>query len=255
MRDIAPIYAMQGNHTVPIDLNFNSWGNSKYREPRPGDRLASLASHLFGPCVYSAPFVGEGGALTVDGSGVVYTTKSCLLHKERNPNISQSEIEQALIKLGASKIVWLEGDEYEIITNGHVDGYVLPTESGDVLVQTADAECAPATRSADINVIRSILHQTNPTASVVLTSPPQNFERRNSMFAGSYLNVYTPNGAVIMPAFGDVVRDFGAQRAMRTAFPEREVNVVSINSLASGGGGVRCLVQPVPASPSRPLAA
>lgn len=38
MRDIAPIYAMRGNHAVPIDLNFNSWGNSEYRESRPGDR-------------------------------------------------------------------------------------------------------------------------------------------------------------------------------------------------------------------------
>jgi agmatine deiminase len=250
MRDIAPIYAMRGNHAVPIDLNFNGWGNSEYREPRPGDRLASVASHLFGPCVFSAPFIAEGGAFAVDGSGVVYTSKSCLLHKKRNPNLNQSEIEQALMKLGASKVVWLEGDQDEMITNGHVDGYVLPTDSGDVLIQTADHERNVSTRSADIGVIRSVLNQTNPKGSVVLVSPPENLKRRGPMFAGSYLNVYTPNGAVIMPAFGDEVRDFGARQAIRAAFPKREIIVVSINSLASGGGGVRCLVQPVPLVPS-----
>jgi agmatine deiminase len=248
MRDITPIYAMRGNHAVPIDLNFNGWGNSEYREPRPGDRLASVASHLFGRCVFSAPFIAEGGAFAVDGSGVVYTSKSCLLHKKRNPNITQSEIEQSLIKLGASEVVWLEGDEDEMITNGHVDGYVLPTESGDVLVQTADHERNVSMRSADIDVIRSVLHQTNPKGSVVLVSPPQNSQRRDPMFAGSYLNVYTANGAVIMPAFGDEARDYEAQQAIRTAFPEREIIVASINSLASGGGGIRCLVQPVPFS-------
>ena len=61
------------------------------------------------------------------------------------------------------------------------------------------------------------------------------------MFAGTYLNLYTPNGAVVMPAFGDTE----AERAVRTAFPEREINVLRIDLLASGGGGMRCLVQPV----------
>jgi len=251
MRDIAPIYALRGNHAAPIDLNFNSWGNSEYREPRPGDRLASVASHLFGPCVFSAPFIAEGGAFAVDGSGVVYTSRSCLLHKKRNPNLSQSEIEQALMKLGASKIVWLEGDEDEMITNGHVDGYVLPTESGDVLVQTADHERNVPTRSADIGVIRSVVHRTNPGGSVVLVSPPRNLKSRDPIFAGSYLNVYTPNGAVIMPAFGDALRDAEAERAIRAAFPGREINVLRIDSIATGGGGVRCLVQPVPSSYER----
>lgn len=248
MRDIVPIYAMQGGCAVPIDLNFNGWGNSAYRQARPGDRLAGLAAHLFGPSAFVAPFVGDGGAFVVDGNGVVYASKSCLLHKNRNPAIGQSEIERGLVDLGASEVVWLEGDSDEAITDGHADGYVLPAESGDVLVQTADHEGNIVSRSADIDAIRSVLQRTKQKGSVVLVSPPRCPKRRNSIFAGSYLNVYTPNGAVIMPAFGDEERDFEAGQAIRAAFPNREIVVVSINSLASGGGGVRCLVQPVPES-------
>jgi agmatine deiminase len=207
---------------------------------------------LFGPSVISAPFIAEGGAFAVDGSGVVYTSKSCLLHKKRNPNISQNEIEEALIKLGASRVLWLEGDEDEVITNGHVDGYVLPTESGDVLVQTAGGEyTASSTRSGDIEVIRRFLREANPKARLALISPPRQKKSPGTMFASTYLNVYTPNGAVIMPAFGDPLRDAEAQRAMLTVFPKREITVLRIDSLASGGGGVRCLVQPVPRSPSQ----
>lgn len=249
MRDIAPIYAMRGNHAVPIDLNFNSWGNSEYREPRPGDRLASLASHLFGTCIYSAPFIAEGGAFVVDGSGAVFTSRSCVLHKNRNPNTPQSEIEQALINLGATKVIWLEGDKDELITNGHADGYVLPTASGDVLVQMVDSECNESARSADVSVIRSTLNRASSSGSVVLVSSPRIKKRRGSMFAASYLNVYTPNGAVIMPVFGDALRDRDAEQAIHAAFPQREINSLRIDTLAGGGGGIRCLVQPVPFYP------
>lgn len=249
MRDIAPIYAMRGNSAVPIDLNFNSWGNTKYREPRPGDRLASVGSHLFGACIYSAPFIAEGGAFVIDRSGAVFTSKSCLLHKNRNPNAPQSEIEQAVLNLGATKVVWLEGDEDELITQGHADGYVLPTETGDVLVQMVDSERNESARSADISIIRSTLHQANSGGRVVLVSPPRSKKRRSSMFAASYLNVYTPNGAVIVPMFGDALRDRAAKQAIHAAFPEREINSLRIDTLAGGGGGIRCLVQPVPFCP------
>lgn len=246
MRDIAPIYVMLDGDAVPIDLNFNSWGNSEYREARPGDRLAAVAGPLFGSQTLSAPFVAEGGAFTVDEDGFVYTTKSCLLSESRNPIIQQTDIERGLIQLGASKVVWLEGDFDEMITNGHVDGYVLPTETGEVLVQTAPHGGDKATRAADIDRIQSVLDQKGTGASVHLVSPPDHLPRREQMFAGSYMNVYTPNGAVIMPIFGDSQRDAEAERAIRAGFPTREVHTVTINSIASGGGGVRCLVQPVP---------
>src|SRR5262245_49188443 len=31
MRDIAPIFALEGNKVVAIDLNFNAWGNTRDR--------------------------------------------------------------------------------------------------------------------------------------------------------------------------------------------------------------------------------
>ena len=64
----------------------------------------------------------EGGAIDVNGAGALLTTESCLLNKNRNPNLSREEIEQRLRDyLGVRDILWLgdgiAGDD----TDGHID--------------------------------------------------------------------------------------------------------------------------------------
>ena len=136
MRDIAPIYAMHGTQRVPIDLNFNGWGSTEHRRSRAGDRLAGVAQHLFGTNVIHAPFVAEGGAFVVGSDQLVFTTRSCLLNRSRNPYLSEQQIEAGLLRLGAKKVIWLRGDEKEKITAGHIDGYLLPTEFREGPVST-----------------------------------------------------------------------------------------------------------------------
>src|SRR5205814_2975951 len=72
--------------------------------------------------VFYPSMILEGGSIEVNGAGALLTTESCLLNKNRNPNLSREEIEQRLRAfLGVSDIFWLgdgiEGDD----TDGHVD--------------------------------------------------------------------------------------------------------------------------------------
>jgi agmatine deiminase len=105
----------------------------------------------------NAKFVAEGGAFVVARNGIVFTTRSCLLNKNRNPQLSEADIEQELVVLGARKVIWLNGDDGESITSGHVDGYLLPSVSGELLVQVCENNdpCAKA-RSADIAILRGL---------------------------------------------------------------------------------------------------
>jgi len=64
--------------------------------------------------------------------------------------------------------------------------------------------------------------------------------------ACSYVNSYVANGAVIAPCFGDPQRDEAAIAALAKAFPDRKIETLRIDHLASGGGGIRCLAQPMP---------
>ena len=100
MRDIAPLYIVRGSEVIPLDLNFNGWGAPKLRPQRPGDRLAGTARNLFGGEMINAGFVAEGGAFVVGRDGVVFTTRSCLLHRNRNPQLNETDIECELLRFG-----------------------------------------------------------------------------------------------------------------------------------------------------------
>lgn len=250
MRDIAPTFALRGNDIAAIDWNFNSWGATSQRPARSGDKVATEAAVIFGGVRVSASFVAEGGAFVTDGKGTIITTRSCLLNKNRNPDVTAGQIEQGLAEFGGRHVIWLDGNPREPITSGHIDGYVMFGESGEVLVEdiSGDDRVGDNIRMRDIETLRSSVDGEGKPLRVRVVAPPREkyWASRSALFAPAYLNAYVANGAVITGRFGDLERDSLAQLTLGHAFPGREVRMIDINHIAAGGGGVRCLTQPVP---------
>src|SRR6266498_1783578 len=104
-----------------VDWNYNAWGN-KY-PPFDLDEVApTRVAEILDVPVFYPGMILEGGAIDVNGAGALLTTESCLLNKNRNPNLSREEMEQRLRDfLGVKEILWLgdgiEGDD----TDGHID--------------------------------------------------------------------------------------------------------------------------------------
>jgi agmatine deiminase len=71
--------------------------------------------------------------------------------------------------------------------------------------------------------------------------------RQRPLFAGTYLNLFITRKAVLTARFGDRKQDLGAERQLRELFPNREIRMLEIDTILNGGGGIRCLTQPVPA--------
>jgi agmatine deiminase len=265
MRDIAPTFAIKTNgaseEVVAIDWNFNSWGGTKDRSPRTGDALGRNAEALFGFPRISASFVGEGGALITDGAGTVVTTRSCLLNPNRNPFRDadrEAAIEADLARFGVRRVVWLEGDPCEPITSGHVDGYVLLAPNGVVLVEGGDPGSeTPRWREHDIAALEAAVNANGARFEVRRVLPPREnvvresgrtyWKKYSRFFAPCYLNAYVANGAVIGASFGAEERDELARQELARAFPGREVVLLDIDAIATGGGGIHCLTQPIPA--------
>jgi agmatine deiminase len=257
MCDIAPTFAWHGNghkqELAAIDWNFNGWGGTKDRLARPGDQLARAASSIFGVPRISTGFVGEGGALVTDGQDTLIATRSCLLNPNRNP-VRQGEdrqhmIEMELSKLGIRRMIWLKGDPHEPIISGHTHGYVLCAPEGAVLVEAIDdsVESLPW-REHDIALLENACDANGRNLKVVRVFAPRRryWNGDSETFATNYLNAYVTNGAVICGQFGDVERDEEAKNALAKAFPPREIVMLRIDNIASGGGGVHCLTQPMP---------
>jgi agmatine deiminase len=195
--------------------------------------------------------VAEGGAFVTDGKGTVITTGSCLLNKNRNSDLTASQIEQGFAGFGARHLIWLEGNSKEPITSGHVDGYAIFGESGKVLVEDISGidRITDSMRMRDIETLRSSRDAEGKPLGVRIVAPPRPkfWASKSALFAPAYLNAYVANGAVIAGRFGDPERDELAQLALRHAFPGHEVRMIAINHIAAGGGSIRCLTQPVPA--------
>jgi agmatine deiminase len=257
MRDIAPTLAIGQlcgkREIVAIDWNFNGWGGSE-KAMRGGMRPADVISDIAGVACIRANFSAEGGALIFDGRGTAITTRSCLLNPNRNPIKRgldrQQWISNDLRRFGIERTIWLEGDPSEYVTSGHVDGYVLLAPGGRALVEVIydDDTEAPMWRDHDIEILNAADVDSVQRSKIVKIAAPRfrYWKKRSESFAPAYLNAYVANGAVVGARFGDTERDDAARAALEKAFPGRAIVLLEIDHLAEGGGGIRCLTQPMP---------
>ena len=247
LRDSGPIFVLgdDGSRTG-VHFQFNGWGG-KFA-PWNGDEAAGAwLADRHGDAAEEAPLVLEGGSIAIDGEGVLLTTEQCLLHPNRNPDLSREEIEAALRqRLGATRIVWLgEGLVEDRDTDGHVDLIASFCGPGRALLQVvpegnsnfdACEENRRRAQAAGIDVV-----ELDQLAYVEVAGEP---------IAVSYLNHYVCNGAVIVPV-AQSEDDEPALAMIGSAFPGREVVAVPGRVLAYGGGGPHCITQQVPARGSR----
>ena len=150
VRDTGPTFVV--NRSVGerrgVDWVFNAWGGldgGLYFPWAHDDLVAAKVCDLERAPRYRAPFVLEGGSIHVDGEGTCITTEECLLHPNRNPDLTRREIEALLVEyLGVEKVIWIPRGVHGDETDGHVDNLACFTRPGRVLLTWTEA---PATRS------------------------------------------------------------------------------------------------------------
>jgi len=216
--------------------------------------------------VYTAPFVLEGGAIHVDGEGTLYTTEECLLHPNRNPNLTKEQIEEYLKDyLAIEKIIWLPHGLHQCDeTNGHIDNLLHVVRPGEVaLTWTDDVSddlyrfCREAmdvltteqdAKGRSVRVYKlpapGPLYRTKEESSGIdFTDGMARGE--GERLAGSYANFLISNQAVIFPML-DEKYDLEAQQVLQEAFPDYEIIGVPTREIVLGGGNIHCITQQVP---------
>jgi agmatine deiminase len=243
LRDSGPVFAHAPDGSRhALCFTFTGWGGSF----TPFDRDATIAPRLatrLGAPAYDVGIAGEGGALAVDGAGLVVTTERCLLNPNRNPDRSRSEIEAVLKRaMGAENVVWLaDGIAEDEGTDGHVDNVVAFFAPGRCLLQGCDDVDNPNHAIARAN--RKALERAGVEVTEVPVLPYAVVD--GITVPVPYVNLYPVNGALLVP-----VAEHSADPAMleviSSCYPDRDVIGVPGAVLAYGGGGVHCITQPVP---------
>src|SRR5262249_52766363 len=150
----------------------------------------------------------EGGAIDVNGDGLLLTTEECLLSKvqERNHGFTRADYEAAFAEyLGIKKALWLNrgiaGDD----THGHVDD--LARFVGPRIVVTVVADDPQDDNYAPLQENLQRLQQMSdvkgrPLRIVPLPLPaPVWFDGQR--LPASYANFYIANSVVLVPTFND----------------------------------------------------
>jgi agmatine deiminase len=193
----------------------------------------------------------EGGSIEVNGSGTLLTTTSCLLNPNRNPALSQADIEQKMRDyLGVAHILWLgdgiEGDD----TDGHIDDITRFVNRTTVLTVVEENTDDPNHLPLEENLRKlQVMRVEDGTPLQVIPLPmPGRIDREGLRLPASYANYYVGNRVVLLPVFGDP-QDALACSLLQDAFPSRQIVSIDCRELIWGLGAFHCLTQQQPACP------
>ena len=233
-----------------VDWEYNAcgWKNPPFDLDNavPGEIGRRLCLEVFSPGI-----VLEGGAIDVNGTGSLLTTKSCLLSPNRNPDLGQKEIEQILRDyLGVTNILWLgdglEGND----SDGHVNSVArfIGRNSVVACVEDDPEDANYLTLGENLAKLRAMDAEQDTPLEVHALPMPGRMMRDGKRLPASYANFYIANKVVLLPVFGDNA-DAWATAVLQNAFPTRTVVCIDSRELIWGLGPLHCLVQQQPAAP------
>jgi agmatine deiminase len=242
-RDHGPIFlARDADPKLAIvDWDYNAWGN-KYPPFDLDEVVPTRIAEVLKVPVFYPRMILEGGSIDVNGAGALLTSESCLLNKNRNPNLSRDEIEQRLRDyFGVREILWLgdgiEGDD----TDGHIDD--LARFVSETKVVTAVEENRD---DANYRPLQDNLNRLSGFGlDIVILPMPKKMVREDLRLPASYANFYIANSCVLVPTFADPADEI-ALSILRECFPNRRVIGIDCRELIWGLGTFHCLTQQQP---------
>ncbi|MEG3147488.1 agmatine deiminase family protein [Sphingomonas sp. RT2P30] len=237
LRDTGPI--VTGDHKARL-FTFNGWGG-KYDLPGDDTIGARLARKRHIPAEHCG-WVLEGGAIDGDGTGRVVTTRQCLLNMNRNPAMSQADIERRLHEdLGLNEVIWLGDGLLNDHTDGHVDNLARFVAPGVLAI--------PEAFDNDPNWLvyqHAARDAGHAGVELVRLPSPGRVLRDEDIMPASYMNFYIGNAAVVVPLYG-APNDEAAVAAIQALFPTRKAVGLRADAILTGGGSFHCISQQIPA--------
>jgi agmatine deiminase len=191
----------------------------------------------------------EGGSIDVNGKGTLLTTEQCLLNKNRNPNLSKSEIEKFLKDhLGVRYVLWLKNGICGDDTDGHIDDlarFVNPTTIVCAFEEDEkDENYSPLKENYEL-LLKSVDQDGNKLNIVKLPMPSA--VGNDGRLPASYTNFYIGNSKVLVPIFGHK-NDQVALAILQKLFLDRKVVGINCVDLVHGFGTIHCISQQQPST-------
>ena len=250
-RDHGPVF-VKHRHTgevALIDWIYNAWGG-KYPPFDRDNRIPARISRALGMRRFAARMVLEGGSIDTNGAGLLLTTESCLLNRNRNPHLARTGIERGLKDhLGVTEVIWLGDGIVGDDTDGHVDDFCRFFRKDGVVV-AAERDPRDANYRAlqeNLERLRGVRTPRGRKLTVVELPMPRPCFSGGQRLPASYANFLVVNGAVLVPTFRQALRDAVAAEVLAWCFPGRTIIGIDCLDLVLGLGTLHCISQQQPA--------
>jgi agmatine deiminase len=248
-RDTGPTFLIHASGALAgVDWIHNAWGRN-YNDFALDQQIAKAIIDKTSATYFHAPLVMEGGSFHVDGEGTLLTSRECLLNANRNPQLSQAEIERYLCDfLNVETIIWLNkgllGDE----TDGHIDEIACFIGPGKVLALITHDPEDPNYQPLQENLalLKAAKDAKGRSLEIYTIEQPPATYLNGERLTLSYINFYMANQGIVMPAFGYPTYDQAAYKLFVQLFPERQITQIDALDVFAGGGGIHCITQQQP---------
>lgn len=250
-RDFGPLTVQVNNQPVLLDFGFNGWGlkfaaNLDNQVTRNLKQQAQLK-----PRMNTIGLILEGGSIESDGCGTIMTTRQCLLSPNRNPQLSEQDLQDAMQSLfGAQRVLWLEhghleGDD----TDAHIDTLARFCPNNTIIYVACDDPADPhyeGLQQMEQELKQFTTADGTPYRLLALPWPEAKHDSEGNRLPASYANYLVINDAVLVPTYRDPV-DNGALAMIALAFPGREIIGVDCLPLLEQHGSLHCITMQLPA--------
>lgn len=250
-RDHGPAFLINPNAAqkkVIVDWDYNAWGN-KYPPYDLDDVVPTLIANHYQLPVFHPGIVMEGGSVEFNGKGTVLTSSCCLLNKNRNPHLTQSQIEKYLQNYyGVEQILWVQDGIIGDDTDGHIDDTVRFVNEDTVLTVVEEDKNNDNYKplQANLKALKGMRLLNGKQLNIVELPMPDAVIYEEQVLPASYANFYIANKYVIVPTF-NCNKDDKALSIIRECFKSREVVGVDSTDIIWGLGSFHCLSQQEPA--------
>ncbi len=242
--DILPAGAHQ---KAIIDWGYNAWGN-KYPPYDLDDVVPTLIARHFNLPVFHPGIVMEGGSVEFNGDGTLLTSTACLLNPNRNPQLTQQQIENFLYAYyGIEQILWVDEGIVGDDTDGHIDDTVRFVNEDTVLtvIEENKADENYSLLQHNLKQLKTMRLLNGKQMNIVELPMPDAVIYEDQRLPASYANFYIANDVVIVPVF-QCDKDEKALEIIQQYFPSRKVTGINSVDIIWGLGSFHCLSQQEP---------
>ena len=252
VRDNGPIFVYDANNDLTIlDFGFNGWGgDTPFALDDPIPTLVAVDLSL--PVIDLSAFIFEGGSIEIDGNGSVLLTRSSITGADRNPNLTENQIEDYMTTyLGLTNFIWLDGQFGGTldITDMHIDGFAKFVDANTIVTMSNSDLDYWGLSNQDITTLTSATDVNGSPYSYITLPLTQNDVTTswggNVQFKGSYVNYYIANDAVLVPIYNDS-NDSTALGIIQGLYPNKIAVGIDCSNMFYEGGMVHCVTQQQP---------